>query len=218
MKGWKSSREISHHLYNPGISHTLTATLSYIDLISSSELGTLISHPIKAHRLFFSMKTSTVVAFKFLQRCRQHPRTDEKWEKHLPLRKQDVPTHSCPEQNQITKQNSVFPKHNMGQLEALVATQSCFNLFSTCFQVKQAFLQSHSQDEERLCFDKKKYVHFKRPAISLIIRHQECLISAGVHLFYVLIRQRNGIFIPQFCTECILKFGLICTSVNNNLH
>lgn len=75
----------------PGF-HTLTATLRYIELISSSVLGTLISHP--THTLSFNKNINSRVAFNFLQHCRQHPRTDKEREKQLPLRKQDVPTHT----------------------------------------------------------------------------------------------------------------------------
>ena len=88
-----------------------------LDTVYWPNYWTLLSS-IQLKHTHFLLKTSTDMAFNFLQRCRQLPRTKKERDKHLPLRKQDVPTQTSG-LRKLWFPNIInfFPKHNMWQSE-----------------------------------------------------------------------------------------------------
>lgn len=98
---------------SPGF-NTLTATRRYINLISSSVSGTLIPHPIITHTLFNKNINSRGLQVSPAPQDRER-------EKHLPLRKQDVPTQASalrrlrpPNKIRFFFQNTIWGNRKLG--------------------------------------------------------------------------------------------------------
>ena len=91
---------------------SLLTSLRYIDLTTVVLVfRSLLSH-VQSQHAHFLIKTSTLTAFMFLQHSRQRPRTEKEGGKHLPLRKQDVPTRTCA-LRKLRHSNTIKFFHNM---------------------------------------------------------------------------------------------------------
>lgn len=130
------------------------------------------------HTFLLKLSKATFAALKCFWHFRQRPKTDEKREKHLPLRKQDVST-QCPQNIQIPKQNKVCSPNTTCANQKLSGNPKLSESFDppviyvfVSFQ-KQSWSQISTKSplcwNEGSCFDRKQYVYFTHPAVNLTL-------------------------------------------------